>query len=123
MPVREFKCSSYRAVLGPRIGFSYHQTTNIEAYGRITVVGGDANGEAGTLTIHFLSETSPVPEPPALTNDDATKGFCCLPMSAWAAVMDLVRNEGPIALELNSDRPEWNSLTAAREDVGAGDRG
>ena len=49
---------------------------------------------------------------------DSKFGSISVPVDEMANYVDLVRNEKPIFAYLNSDRPEWNSISTSPEPVG-----
>lgn len=45
-------------------------------------------------------------------------GSINVPINEMANYVDLVRNEKPVYAYLNSDKPEWNSISTSNEPVG-----
>ena len=111
----EFKMKLYRVKMGPGISRTI-QRTQIKAHSYIRI-----EGDGGYLLIYFLTEDSPVPNPPAFVGSGEKGGGICVPMSAMPAYMDMIRNEDPIYIVLYPDKPEYNHIATAWEKVGSGD--
>jgi hypothetical protein len=68
------------------------------------------------LMIYFLHPDSPVPL--AYFNPGRRQGAIFLPFSEMSTYLDMVRNEKPIYVYLDSENPEWNSIRTGSEPVG-----
>jgi hypothetical protein len=44
-----------------------------------------------------------------------------VPYDLYPTYVDLLRNEKPLKIYLNSDKPEWNQLLTGDEPVGEGE--
>lgn len=72
-----------------------------------------------TMDVYFLDDQSPVPEP---TYDVSNKkGYMFLSVHDILPFVDMLRNERPVYGHLRTDRPDWMSVTTAKEPVGEGE--
>ncbi len=55
---------------------------------------------------------------PPCCSSDATFGSIDVPVDEMQHYVDLVRNEKPVYVYLNSDKPQWNSISTSKEPVG-----
>ena len=76
-------------------------------------------GETQQLDLYFVEEQDA--NPPPQFDVTAKKGRMVLPFRDLPIFLDLLRNEGPIYAHMRSDKPEWSSITTAREPVGEGE--
>jgi hypothetical protein len=66
--------------------------------------------------MYFLTEDSPIPKP---FYDVATETEAIfLPFRDMGQFVDLLRNEEPLSVVLDSERPEWNYIGTTREPIG-----
>ncbi len=54
-------------------------------------------------------------------NPAAKRGGAFVPYDLYPWYIDLLRNEKPLSIYLNSDKPEWNELRSGDEPVGEGE--
>jgi hypothetical protein len=54
-------------------------------------------------------------------NPQYRNGNVFLPYELYPTCIDLLRNEKPVSMYFNSDRPEWNQLLTGNEPVGDGE--
>lgn len=54
-------------------------------------------------------------------NPAAKRGGAFVPYDLYPTYVDLLRNEKPLKIYLNSDKPEWNQLLTGDEPVGEGE--
>ena len=54
-------------------------------------------------------------------NPQYKNGNAFLPYDLYPTYIDLLRNEKPVNMYLNSDKPEWNQLLTGDEPVGEGE--
>lgn len=72
------------------------------------------------LIVYGLHPASPVPPAP-VCNWAGNVGAIFVPFSDLSAYVDIVRNEKPVYARLDSDRPDWMSLSTSTEPVGEGE--
>ena len=94
--------------------------TNAQIRGLVRCSGTPANSsDECRLDVYFLADTSDFPSPQIdLAN---RRGELFMPIAEMNFFVDILRNEKPIYGHLRSDRPEWTSITTAKEPVGVGD--
>lgn len=111
MAIKTFAVSSYEAGMGFK---------NSAVWGGVSIlIQGHlaCNSSDGyRFIIYGLHPTSAVPAPVYI---EANKvGAIFIPFANLQNYIDLVRNEKPIHVYLNSDQPNWNSLRTSAEPVG-----
>ncbi|HEX2907057.1 MAG TPA: hypothetical protein VHO69_09370 [Phototrophicaceae bacterium] len=72
-----------------------------------------------SMDIYFIDDDSTVPDP--MYDVTANKGYMFLNIRDIMAFVDILRNERPLYGHLRGDRPEWMSVTTAKEPVGEGE--
>lgn len=72
-----------------------------------------------TMDVHFIDDESAVPDP--VYDVAAKKGFMFLNIREVMPFVDMLRNERPVYGHLRGDRPDWMSVTTAKEPVGEGE--
>ncbi len=115
MPNKTFEVKTYVLQNGYKNTATWG-AVNIQIQGYVTCSG--ANGER--LIVYGLHPSSPVP-PNAFCNFAGNVGAIFVPFVELHNYVDLVRNEKPIFARLDSDRPEWMSLSTSAELVGEGE--
>ncbi len=76
-------------------------------------------GEEFSLDVYCLEDGSDFPQP--VFDAEQKKGYMFVPFADLPVYVDLLRNEKPIYAHLRGDRPEWTSVTTAKEPVGEGE--
>jgi hypothetical protein len=66
--------------------------------------------------IYFARPDSLIPN--NFYNTDTKRAATYLPYDLYPSYIDLLRNEKPVSISLNSDKPEWNMLYTGDELVG-----
>jgi len=110
MAVKRFLVSSYQVKLGHGMSSTW-SGVDIVARGVVS-----CHGEGYKFIAYFLTDDSPVPDPVYKVNDRV--GAIFLPFEDMPPFVDLLRNEKPIYAYMNSDKPEWNSISTSLEPVG-----
>lgn len=87
-------------------------TVRVRAIVRLT-------GGEFSLDVYFVDDDSLVPDP--FYDTEAKKGFMFLNVRDVLAFTDMLRNERPVYGHLRSDRPDWMSVTTAKEPIGEGE--
>jgi hypothetical protein len=113
MAIKQFVVGTYKQSLGHALESTWGGV-QIEARGYIACYGGDHR-----FIIYFLAENSPVPQPVYIPANKF--GAIFVNFSECLPYVDMLRNEKPIYAYLNSDKPEWNSITTSAEPVGEGE--
>jgi hypothetical protein len=72
-----------------------------------------------TMDVYFTDDQADVPAP--LYDTTINKGFMFLNIRDIGPFVDMLRNERPVYGHLRGDRPEWMSVTTAKEPVGEGE--
>jgi hypothetical protein len=111
MAIHNFPISTYTIKLGDKLSASFGGVT-IRARGIVSCMAADGKRVIG----YFLSDDSPVPAPTTTVN--GTWGPIFLPASLLPAWVDMLRNETPLYGYINTDRPEWTSISTTQEPVG-----
>jgi len=70
--------------------------------------------------VYGLHPSSPVPAAPVY-NVAGNVGAIFVPFTELHQYVDLVRNEKPVYASLNSDNPNWMSLSTSSEPIGEGE--
>jgi hypothetical protein len=110
MVIKRFLVSRYQLKLGHAMSATW-SGTRIKARGVVACHGTDHR-----FIAYFLTDDSPVPDPVYVVANKV--GAIFLPFKEIEPFVDLLRNEKPIYAYLNSDHPEWNSISTSMEPVG-----
>lgn len=114
MPRAEYTVKSYDYQVGlNRLGHVSHHYPQYQ--GVLYIVGMPDS----FLTIYGLRAGAPPAMPTC--NAAATSGTIAVPMSELHYYLDILRNEGPVHMSLDSDKPASNFLSAGREPTGDGE--
>jgi len=108
--IKSFPVEKYEITLGHANTATWSGQT-IKARGIVACYGGDHR-----FIAYFLTDDSPVPNPVYVVQNKV--GAIFLPFKEMGPFVDLVRNEKPIYAYLNSDKPQWNSLSTGKEPIG-----
>ena len=73
--------------------------------------------DGSRFIVYGLHPSSPVPPNPVY-NVAGNVGAIFVPFSELHNYVDLVRNEKPVFARLDSDNPNWMSLSSSKEPVG-----
>jgi len=111
MGYKTFEISNYVVKLGQNLSFL---TGGKKCSGYIS-----CQGQTERLIILFIAEGEVISSPTTVPN--LSYGTIHIPIKEMPNYVDLLRNEAPIYGYLNSDNPEWNSITTSNEDVGEGE--
>ncbi len=111
MAIRSFQITGYTIRLGDRLSAGFGGTT-IEARGIISCMGPDNQ----RVVAYFLADDSPVPAP--TTTIGGKWGPVFLPKELMGRWTDMLRNEKPLFGYINTDHPEWTSVSTSQEPVG-----
>jgi hypothetical protein len=87
--------------------------TVIQCQGYVACYGADGS----RFIVYGLHPSSPVPPSPVY-NVPGNVGAIFVPYNDLHNYVDIVRNEKPVYANLNSDNPNWMSLTTSQEPVG-----
>ena len=110
MVIKRFLVSRYQIKLGHAMSATW-SGKSIKARGIAA-----CHGDDHRFIAYFLTDDSPVPDPVYVVKNKV--GAIFLPFKEMGPFVDLLRNEKPIYAYLNSDRPEWNSISTSMEPVG-----
>jgi hypothetical protein len=111
MATKMFVVESYKVKLGQAMTATWGGK-KIKARGVISCHG----GKGYRFIAYFLTGDSPVPSP--VYKEDGKVAAVFFPFNEIPVFLDLLRNEKPIFAYMNSDRPDWNSLSTSQEPVG-----
>ena len=111
MAIRRFPITRYTIKLGDRLSASFGGT-KIFARGLISCIGPDNQ----RVVAYFLADDSPVPSP--TTTIGGKWGPVFLPKELMRQWADMLRNEKPLYGYINTDYPEWTSVSTSKEPVG-----
>jgi len=111
MATRSFQIKSYSYKLGDKMSATFGGTT-IKIRGVVSAMGDDNQRVLG----YFLSDDSPVPAP--TTTIGGKWGPVFLPKELMGQWVDMLRNEKPVYGYINTDHPEWTSISTKSEPVG-----
>lgn len=76
-------------------------------------------GAEYTMDVYFVDDGTPVPDP--FYDVPNNKGFMFLDARFVGPFVDMLRNERPVYGHLRGDRPDWMSVTTAKEPIGEGE--
>jgi len=110
MVTKRFLVTRYQVKLGHAMSATW-SGKRIKARGIVA-----CHGEDHRFIAYFLTSDSPVPDPVYVVNNKV--GAIFLQFNEMPPFVDLLRNEKPIYAYLNSDKPEWNSISTSMEPVG-----
>ena len=110
MVIKKFLVSRYQLKLGHEMSATW-SGKRIKARGIVACY-----GEEHRFIAYFLTSDSLVPDPVYVVNNKV--GAIFLPFKEMCPFVDMLRNEKPIYAYLNSDKPEWNSISTSMEPVG-----
>src|SRR5262245_20159134 len=105
VPSKTFAVTNYMVNTGYKNSATWGGTA-IVIQGYVTCYGADGS----RFIVYGLHPSSPVPPAPVY-NVAGNVGAIFVPFEALHNYVDLVRNEKPIYANLNSDNPNWMSLT------------
>ena len=114
MAVHRFPIQTYSIKLGDKLSATFSGTT-IQARGIVSCMGPDNL----RVVVYFLTDDSPVPKPTVTVN--GKWGPIFLPKEMIGPWVDMLRNEKPLFGYINTDRPEWTSVSTTDEPVGEGE--
>jgi hypothetical protein len=114
MASANFEVTYYRARLG----------NGALSGGTISVVGYIACFDAAanwtyTYTIYFMPDGASLAEP--FYDPSRKVGASFRPISQWAMIIDILRNEKPVYALMYDSKPDQNSLLTGQEPVGEGE--
>lgn len=112
MPAKRFEVSNYVLNMGYKNGATWGGVA-IQIQGYVTCYGADGS----RLIVYGLHPSSPTPSAPVY-NVTGNVGAIFVPFAELSNYVDIVRNEKPVYAYLNSDQPNWMSLSTSREPVG-----
>jgi hypothetical protein len=110
LATKRFRVLSYKVALSrQREGES--GSVPFKFYAHIEIIGGGYS-----YGIYFLRPDSSIPD--NSYNPEYKRGTAYLPSDQFAWYIDLLRNEKPLYVYLNSDKPYWNHLYTGPEPIG-----
>jgi hypothetical protein len=112
MPSKTFAVTNYALNSGFKNTASWGGVT-IQIQGHLTCHGADGS----RFIVYGLHPTSPVPASPVY-NVNGNVGAIFVPFGDLPNYVDVVRNEKPVYARLDSDHPNWMSLSTGLEPVG-----
>jgi hypothetical protein len=80
----------------------------------------ECNASDGHLYLIYFTRPDSI-TPPNFYNPATKRGAAFIPYDLYPTYVDLLRNEKPLNIYLNSDKPEWNQLLTGTEPVGEGE--
>jgi hypothetical protein len=109
----QFQIKKYQVTLGSDL-LSIVTDFDVKVVGIIGCYGKEAQ-----LMVNFVAEGETLP---ASTYDaEKNVGTIFKPVSLMPIYIDILRNEKPVFGYLNSEKPEWNSISTGHEPVGEGE--
>ena len=111
MALRTFLVTSYTIKLSDKLSATFGATT-LKARGIVSCIGADNQ----RVVAYFLSPDSPIPAP--TTTIEGRWGPVFLPEESMAVWIDMLRNEKPLYGYINTEHPEWTSVSTTEEPVG-----
>jgi hypothetical protein len=112
MATKTFAVTNYVLNTGYRNTASWGGVT-IQIQGYVACHGADGS----RFIVYGLHPSSPTPASPVY-NVSGNVGAIFVPFNDLHNYVDLVRNEKPVYANLNSDNPNWMSLTTSKEPIG-----
>lgn len=116
---RVFKTTLYKVRIGPT-GMN-DGTMNIAFNAFISVGGEDEHGAKGELTIYFIPDGGAYPSPAGTVNDDCDRGSLFVPLHMLPYYIDVLRNEKPVSIVMNTNWPANSQVVTGWERIGAED--
>jgi hypothetical protein len=110
MPSLTVSLSSYKVLLGRQL-----EIGGGKFYAAIV-----CNASDGTTFYIYFSRPDSISLPNSY-NPAFKNGNAFLPYDLYPTYIDLLRNEKPLNIYLNSDKPEWNQLLTGNEPIGEGE--
>lgn len=110
MPTVTLPLSTYQVTLGRQI-----EVSGGKYYALIV-----CNATNGTQYLIYFTRPDSI-TPANFYNPTSKRGAAFIPYDLYPTYIDLLRNEKPLNIYLNSDKPEWNQLTTGNEPVGEGE--
>jgi len=125
MTIRNFRIKRYKVIFyQPSVrtwgSFNIRVTTIVECFENEEGHWGEALSNEGFLRAYFLSEDSEVPNPFYLPQNDV--GGIFLRAKELGPFIDILRNEKPVSVFLDSEHPERNQIFTGLEPVGEEER-
>ena len=77
-------------------------------------------GQGGYTFLIYLAAPESAIAPPRY-NPNRKIGSINVPVDEMSHYVDILRNEKPVYMYMNSDNPEWNHIRTTQEPVGEGD--
>ena len=111
MAIKTFPVSNYEVGLGYK-NEAIWSNVKILIQGHLVC----KSAEGDRFIVYGLHTSSPVPGPVYIVANKV--GAIFIPFAELQYYIDLVRNEKPINVYLNSVTPNWNSLRTSAEPVG-----
>jgi len=115
MATKTFEVVTYVLNMGYKNGATWGGVA-IQIQGYVAWTGADGS----RLIVYGLHPSSPVPPAPVY-NVAGNVGAIFVPFSEIGKYVDIVRNEKPVYGYLNSDNPNWISLSTSSEPIGEGE--
>lgn len=113
MDVKVFEITEYM-IIWRQLELMNFQGVTVRVRAIVRCTGGDY-----TMDVYFVDDASPVPDP--LYDVPNKKGFMFFNIRDIGPFVDMLRNERPVYGHLRGDRPEWMSITTAKEPIGEGE--
>lgn len=112
MASKTFSVTNYALNVGYKNSATW-DGVKIQIQGYVSCYGDDGS----RLIVYGLHPTSPVPAAPVY-NVSGNVGAIFIPFNELHDYVDIVRNEKPVYARLDSDQPEWMSLSTGKEPAG-----
>lgn len=112
MTIKRFEVMNYTLNAGYKNTATW-SGIQILIQGYVACVGSDGS----RFIVYGLHPSSPVPPKPVY-NVAGNVGAIFVPFSTLGNYVDIVRNEKPVYAYLNSDNPDWLSLSTSQEPIG-----
>jgi hypothetical protein len=112
MPTKTFQVANYVLNMGYKNTATWGGVV-IQIQGYVACNGADGS----RLIVYGLHPSSPTPPAP-IYNVAGNVGAIFIPFSEIGKYVDIVRNEKPVYASLNSDNPNWMSLSTSNEPIG-----
>jgi hypothetical protein len=113
MSKEQFEIKKYQVTLGSDL-LSIVTNIDMKVVGIIGCYGKDVQ-----IMINFVAEGEELPI--SAYDSEKSVGTMFRPISLMPIYIDLLRNEKPVFGYLNSEKPEWNSISTGHEPVGEGE--
>ncbi len=113
MSKKQFEIKTYQITVGTDLlSIVTDEEATIEA-----IVG--CYGDDHQLMINFVKDGETIPS--SSFDVDKKIGTMFKPLSQMPIIVDILRNEKPLFAKVNSDKPNWNSISTGHEPVGEGE--